>query len=317
MLTKSTMTESTSLSRAVTEARRFTRYYTSFVDALSDRMLKSAFSLPQARVIHEIATGPKDAQAADMARELRMDAGQISRVLKGLERKGLITREPTEGHAKRLKITLTEAGQAAFAELDQRSSDLMGGALGKLTGEDRTRVIRAMRLITRLLGQRPHPAVPVVLRALEPGDLGWVVSRQSALYAAEYGWTAEYETLALQILADFAAKHDPERERGWIAEIDGERVGAVFVVKKDDQTAKLRLLHVEQSARGAGIGAKLVDAVMEFSRAAGYTRIELWTNDVLRSARKIYIRAGFELVDEERHHSFGHDLNGQTWAREI
>lgn len=311
------MTESTSLSRAVTEARRFTRFYTSYVDALSDRMLKSPFSLPQARVIHEIATGPKEMQAADMARELRMDAGQISRVLSGLERKGLVERTPTEAHAKRLSISLTEAGQVAFQQLDRQSQEQMGASLGKLTGEDRTRVIRAMRLITRLLGRRPHPAVPVELRAPEPGDLGWVVSRQAALYAAEYGWNAEYETLAMQILAEFAATRDPARERGWIAEIDGERVGAVFVVKKDDRTAKLRLLHVEQAARGAGIGAKLVEAVMAFSREAGYGRIELWTNDVLRSARKIYVRAGFELVDEAPHHSFGHDLNGQTWARDL
>ncbi|MGR3454377.1 bifunctional helix-turn-helix transcriptional regulator/GNAT family N-acetyltransferase [Pseudooceanicola sp.] len=311
------MTESTSLARAVTEARRFTRFYTSFVDALSDRMLKSAFTLPQARVMHEIATGPKDAQAADMARELRMDAGQMSRVLKGLERQGLIRRTPLEGHAKRLRIELTEAGAAAFRDLDQRSADLMGGALDKLTGEDRTRVIRAMRLITRLLGQRPHPAVPVDLRAPEPGDLGWVVSRQSALYAAEYGWTGEYETLALRILSDFAASHDPQRERGWIAEVDGERVGAVFLVRKDDQTAKLRMLHVEHAARGMGIGRQLVEAVIDHARASGYSRIELWTNDVLRSARRIYVHAGFELVEEERHRSFGHDLNGQVWARDL
>lgn len=299
------------------EARRFTRFYTSFVDALSDRMLKSHFSLPQARVIHEIATGPKEVQAADMARALRMDAGQISRVLTGLERKGIVTREPLADNARRLRVALTAEGEQAFRELDQRSSDQMGSALGKLTGEDRTRVIRAMRLITRLLGDRPHPAVPVQLRALEPGDMGWVVARQSALYAAEYGWNDEYEALVLKILADFAAQHDPARERGWIAEIDGAPVGAVFVVRKDDDTAKLRLLHVERAARGAGIGRILVEAVMEFSRAAGYRRIELWTNDVLRSARRIYIRAGFELVEEERHVSFGHALNGQVWARDL
>ena len=311
------MTESTSLSRAVTEARRFTRFYTSYADALSDRMLKSPFSLPQARVLHEIATGPKGQQAADMARALRMDAGQISRVLKGLERAGLIVRAPTEGHAKRLGITLTSEGEAAFQELDQRAQTQMGAALDRLTGEDRTRVIRAMRLITRLLGGRPHPAVSVELRAPEPGDLGWVVSRQSALYAGEYGWTAEYETLVLKILADFAATQDPARERGWIAEIDGTRVGAVFGVRKDAQTAQLRLLHVERAARGAGIGSRLVDAVLAFAREAGYRRIELWTNDVLVSARRIYVRAGFELVEEEPHHSFGHDLVGQVWAREL
>lgn len=311
------MTESTSLPRAVSEARRFSRFYISFVDGLSDRMLKSSFTLPQARVMHEIATGPKGAQAADIARELRMDAGQMSRVVKGLERQGLIRRAPLEGQAKRLRIELTEAGQAAFDELEQRAADLMGGALGKLTGEDRTRVIRAMRLITRLLGQRPHPAVPVALRAPEPGDLGWVVSRQSVLYAAEYGWTGEYEALALRILSGFAAGQDPARERAWIAEIDGERLGAVFLLRKDDATAQLRLLHVEHAARGMGIGRQLVEAAIGFARAAGYGRVELWTNDVLRPARRLYVRAGFELVGEERHHSFGQDLTGQVWARDL
>ncbi|MGR3323698.1 MAG: bifunctional helix-turn-helix transcriptional regulator/GNAT family N-acetyltransferase [Pseudooceanicola sp.] len=297
--------------------RRFTRFYTSFVDALSDRMLRTGFSLPQARVLHEVATGPKDAQAADMARELRMDAGQLSRVLSGLERKGLVRRKPTEAHAKRLEIRLTEAGQAAFAELDRRSARQVEAALAPLTPGDRTRIIRAMRLVTRLLGQRPHPALPVELRATEPGDLGWVVARQSQLYAAEYGWNAEYETLALRILADFARGQDPVRERGFIAEIDGDPVGAVFLMRKDDATAQLRLLHVEAAARGRGVGGTLVDACLAFAREAGYSRIELWTNDVLSSARRIYIRAGFELVSEAPHASFGHELNGQTWARDL
>ncbi|WP_375689404.1 GNAT family N-acetyltransferase [Pseudooceanicola sp. LIPI14-2-Ac024] len=193
----------------------------------------------------------------------------------------------------------------------------MGNALGPLSGEDRTRVIRAMRLITRLLGGRPHPAATLELRAPEAGDLGWVIERQSRLYAAEYGWNADYETLVLRILADFAADHDPARERGWIAEIEGEPVGAVFVVRKDDRTAKLRLLHVEGRARGAGVGRRLVDEVLTFARAAGYSRIELWTNDVLSSARKLYVHAGFQLVGSEEHDSFGHRLTGETWARDL
>ncbi|OWU85045.1 hypothetical protein ATO6_08290 [Oceanicola sp. 22II-s10i] len=311
------MTESTSLPRAVSEARRFTRFYTSFVDALSDRMLRSDFSLPQARVIHEIATGPRQVQAADIARALRMDAGQLSRVLASLEEAGVVEREPTEANAKRLRIALTETGQAAFRSLDGMSTRQMSAALGVLTPEDRTRLIRAMRLITRLLGNRPHPAVPVELRALEPGDLGWVIRQQSRLYAAEYGWNHEYEALVTRILGDFASQHDPSCERGWIAEIDGDPVGAVFVVRKDDRTAQLRLLHVEGAARGRGVGSQLVDQVITFSRGAGYQRVELWTNDVLRAARRIYIQAGFQLMREEAHHSFGKDLNGQFWGLDL
>ncbi|MDF1854513.1 helix-turn-helix domain-containing GNAT family N-acetyltransferase [Pseudooceanicola sp.] len=311
------MIESTSTPRAVSELRRFSRFYTGFVDALSDRMLKSEFSLPQARVLHEIATGPKNTQAADMARALRMDAGQLSRILSGLETAGLIERAAQKANAKRLNITLTETGKVEFTQLDRRSSEQTAAALEKLTGSDRTRVVRAMRLITRLLGARPHPAVPVDLRPLEPGDMGWVIWRQSVLYAGEYGWNAEYEALVLQILADFTKAHDPKRETGWIAEIDGEPVGAVFLVKKDKTTAQLRLLHVEGAARGRGIGRALVEECLSFARAAGYRRIELWTNDVLRSARRIYIHAGFRLIEETAHHSFGHDLIGQTWGRDL
>jgi len=311
------MTQSTSLARAVSEARAFTRFYTSFVGALSDRLHRAEYTLPQSRVIHEIATGPKDTPAADMARALRMDAGQLSRVLTSLEEAGLITRTPSEHNAKQLNIALTEEGEAAFRQLDGNSSEEMGARLAGLTEEDRTRLVRALRLVTRLLGRTPHPAADLILREPEPGDLGWVVWRQSQLYAGEYGWNGDYEALVLRILADFAETRDPARERGWIAEADGERLGAVFCVRGDDTTAKLRLLHVEQAARGLGLGRRLVAECMTFAKAAGYTRMELWTNDVLRSARRIYIHAGFQLVDEAEHVSFGHRLNGQTWAREL
>ena len=311
------MTESTPLAKTVAATRAFTRFYTGFAGTLSNRLYKSRYALPQVRVIHEIATGPADTPAADMARALKMDAGQLSRILSRLERDGLVRREPTETNAKRLKIELTEEGQAAFAQFDRAAQDEMCRELAPLSDHDRTRLVRAMALIADLLGRKPHPAATVTLREPQPGDLGWVVEREAALYAGEYGWNHEFEVLVLGILADFAATRDPARERGWIAELEGERIGAVFVVRKDDETAKLRLLHVERAARGHGVGRQLVDACIDWSRQAGYSRIELWTNDNLVSARRIFIHAGFTKVSEEPHVSFGHNLVGQVWARDL
>lgn len=311
------MFDPTSLDATVTAARSFTRFYTGFSGALSDRMLRSPYSLAQVRVIYELANGPADMPAADMARALRMDAGQLSRILTALERDGMIRREPCDINARKLKIELTPKGREAYEGFDRLSHDEMSTALAGLTPADRTRLVRAMDQVSTLLGPRPHAAAPLVLRDLEPGDLGWVAEREAVLYAGEYGWNDDFEALVLKILADFAEARDPASERGWIAELDGQRVGAVFVVRKDTATAKLRLLHVERAARGRGVGRALVDACLAWSRDAGYSDIELWTNDILASARRIYIQAGFKLVGEETHHSFGHDLVGQVWARRL
>ncbi|MGH1425488.1 MAG: bifunctional helix-turn-helix transcriptional regulator/GNAT family N-acetyltransferase [Pseudooceanicola sp.] len=311
------MSEITSLARTVAEFRRFSRFYRGYVDALTDRIRRGPLSEPQARVLNEIASGPKDLQAADIARALRMDAGQLSRVLASIEDAGLIDRAPTTANTKRLHISLTQKGETVVHALNEVINGQISTSLRNLSGENRTRLVRAMRLVMRTLGERAHPSLGVELRDLEPGDLGWVISRQAELYAAEYGWNAEYEALAASILANFARDHDPECERGWIAEIDGDRVGAVFMMRKDATTAQLRLLHVEMAARGRGAGSKLVEAVLSSARAAGYGRVELWTNDVLVSARRIYIDAGFTLISEEAHTSFGQNLNGQTWARDL
>jgi len=299
--------------------RTFTRFYTSVLEVLGEGLLHTRYSVAEARVIFELAQ--RDATpVADLRRELRLDAGYLSRITARLESDRLVTRRRDDGDGRRQVLGLTERGREVFATLDARSAEQVAGLLSGLDDAAQREVVAAMDTIRAALGGTDaarRPVRAVILRPPGPGDLGWVIARHGALYAAEYGWDATFEGLVASILGDFAAGHDAGREAAWIAEVDGERAGCVFCVARDRTTAQLRLLLVEPSARGLGIGARLVDECLRFARHAGYRSIALWTNDVLVSARRIYEAAGFRLVEEEPHHSFGVDLVGQTWSRDL
>ena len=292
--------------------RAFNRFYTRQIGLLDESLLKSPFSLTEARVLYELAHR-EGLVASDLVRDLGLDPGYVSRLLKKFEERGLVERAASEVDARRASIAITQAGRDAFAPLNQGSHEQVGALLDRLAPSEQDRLVKAMRTVEDLLGERPEPKAPYILRPLQVGDIGWITRRQGMLYTEEYGWDGTYEGLVAEILGEFVKKFDPQWERAWIAEREGEVVGSVFIVRKSPQVAKLRLLYVEPSARGLGIGARLVDACVAFSRAKGYKTLTLWTNDILGAARRIYQAAGFKLVEEERHHSFGKDLVGQTW----
>jgi DNA-binding MarR family transcriptional regulator/GNAT superfamily N-acetyltransferase len=299
----------------VAAIRAFNRFYTARIGALRDGLLATRHPLPEARVLFEL--GRCDAMdVADLRRALELDAGYLSRLLARLEDQRLVRRERSAQDARRQRVALTARGRRAFATLDERSAAEVGALLDGLRDENRARLLEAMRTVREVLDGAPRPE-PFVLRPLQPGDIGWVVHRHGVLYAEEHGWDATFEALVARVLADFAEHHDPRREAGWIAEVAGRPAGAVFCVRRDERTAQLRCLLVEPAARGMGIGARLVDECLRFARRAGYAEIVLWTNDVLADARRIYERAGFTLVAEGPHTSFGHDLVEQTWSRPL
>ncbi|HEY8369812.1 MAG TPA: GNAT family N-acetyltransferase [Thermodesulfobacteriota bacterium] len=302
----------TDLDRRIDAVRRFNRFYTQTIGALHEGHLRSPFSLTQARVLYELAHRHEPTAAA-LAADLGLDAGYLSRILRGFERKGLIARRPSRTDGRQSLITLTARGREAFAPLDARAREEVGALLERLSEAEQGRVVEAMQTIERLLGPEPASRAPYVLRPHRPGDMGWVVQRHGEIYAQEYGWDETFEALVAEIVAKFVRNYDPKRERCWIAEKDGENVGSVFVVQQSKTVAKLRLLLVDPKARGLGLGTRLVDECIRFARQAGYRKLTLWTNDVLHAARRIYERAGFRLVHRERHRSFGHDLVGETW----
>lgn len=299
----------------VNVVRGFTRFYTNLIGLLRESLLDSPYSLTEGRVIFELAQRAA-MDLADLRRLLDIDAGYLSRILARFETDDLATRERSKADGRRQIIGLTTQGRAAFKVLDTRSTEQIRALLSRLSDEDQQRLVRAMKIIQEIVEGAPRPE-PYVLRPLGPGDLGWVVHRHGMLYAEEYGWDETFEALVAHIVADYVDHRDPQRENAWIAEVDGEPVGCVFCVKKDEKTAQLRLLLVERRARGMGLGARLVKECMRFARRARYEQMMLWTNDVLEDARRIYERAGFKLVEEERHHSFGHDLVGQNWCRAL
>jgi DNA-binding MarR family transcriptional regulator/N-acetylglutamate synthase-like GNAT family acetyltransferase len=293
----------------ISTVREFNRVYTNLIGLLHGSYLDSPYSLTEARVLFELAQG-SECEISALRGSLDIDAGYLSRILARLESDGLITREKSTADARRRVIALTGPGRQVFAELDQRSAAGIAGLLGQLTEPQQHQLTGAMGTIRDIVTAGPPAAF--VLRAPRPGDLGWVIQRNGALYAQEYGWDASYEALVARIVADYADRADPG-EAAWIAELDGSPVGCVFCMRKSASTAQLRLLLVEPRARGRGLGERLVAECLAFARRAGYTEIVLWTNDILVAARRIYQRAGFILTEEERHHSFGHDLVGQNW----
>ena len=295
--------------------RRFNRFWTRRIGVLRDGLLHTPHSLTEARLLFEIANRD-GATASELSRELGLDPGYLSRTLARLEGQGLVARTPSEADARRRHLSLTPEGREAFSLLDARSREEVSGLLEDLSERDRQRLVEAMGTIEGILtegGAGFKFSEPFFLRAHEPGDMGWIVHRHGMLYAEEYGWDERFEALVARICADFINDYNPARERCWIAEAGGERVGSVLLVEESEEVAKLRLLLVEPKARGLGLGTRLVEECIRFARSHGYVKLTLWTNSVLHSARRIYEEHGFELVEEEEHHSFGKGLIGQNW----
>ncbi len=294
--------------------RAFNRFYTRRIGALGGH-LESDFSLTETRVLYELATRDGTA-ASEIARELGLDRGYLSRTLRAFRRRGLITAVAAPEDRRRTVLRLTVAGRRAFAPIDKRATHAVSGFLEPLSDADRKRLVDAMQTIRALLGD---PAIPsrraegFVLRPPRPGDMGWIVNRHGVLYTQEYGWDERFEALVARVVADFVDHFDPKRERCWIAERNGEPVGSIFVVKGSKTVAKLRLLLLEPSARGLGIGRRLVDEVLHFARQAGYKKVRLWTQSNLKAARRIYKAAGFALAGTEEHRMFGEPLVAETW----
>jgi DNA-binding MarR family transcriptional regulator/N-acetylglutamate synthase-like GNAT family acetyltransferase len=300
------------LETRVDAVRHFNRFFTRQIGVLREGLLHSPYSLTEARILFEISHRD-DLTASDLSRELGLDPGYLSRILTRLEQRGLIDKVRSETDGRQRLLSLTSDGKDAFSLLDNRSRDEVAEMLDDLSEGDQLRLLEAMATIEGILTKGFKFAEPFFLRPHEPGDMGWVVYRHGVLYAQEYGWDEHFEALVARIVSDFIDNYDPVRERCWVAEINGEIVGCVFVVKAGETVAKLRLLLVEPKARGLGLGTRLVEECIRFARRAGYQTLTLWTNSVLDAARHIYQEHGFELVEEEEHHSFGHDLVGQNW----
>ena len=304
------------LATPIAAVRRFNRFYTKHIGVLREGHLDSPFSLTEVRVLYELAhqAGPT---ATDLARELEIDPGYLSRILRKFEQRDLIEKTRSETDARQTHLRLSDAGRSAFAGLDTRADDEIAALVGRVAEHDRPRLTGAMHAIEQMLGARSTPSSPYLIRTHQPGDIGWVVYRHGVLYAREYGYDERFEALVAQIVAEFVQNFDARRERCWIAEKDGERVGSIFLVRKTDDVAKLRLLLVEPTARGLGIGQRLVDECIRFARHARYRRMTLWTQSTLDSARRIYESVGFRLVSEEKHAMFGPDSVAQNWDLDL
>ncbi|MBE1580693.1 GNAT family N-acetyltransferase [Amycolatopsis roodepoortensis] len=300
----------------VATVRAFNRLYTGVIGVLDEGPADAEYSLSEARVIFELAQ-QDSTQVTDLRKRLDLDAGYASRLLARLEGRGLLTRERSDEDARRQIVRLTENGRKAFAVLDERSVGRIGSLLGKFGEDEQKRLLGAMDTITSLVGERASdPAL--VLRPPRPGDFGWVVHRHGALYSREYGWDERFEALVARVVAEYVDRRGDPRQAGWIAELDGERVGSIFCMPAEDgTTAKLRMLLLEPAARGRGVGKRLVAECVEFARASGYQAMELWTVSLLEAARAIYRKAGFQLVSEETITGFGYELTGQTWRLEL
>jgi DNA-binding MarR family transcriptional regulator/N-acetylglutamate synthase-like GNAT family acetyltransferase len=301
------------------EVRAFNRFYTLKIGLLNRSLPATDLSLPEARVLYELAHAPGAGRtAADMGRALNMDKAHLSRIAARLRFRGLMASRVSPGHRKHRLLTLTEAGRKTFAAADHAARAQVDALLEPIEVSQRARLVEAMRLIRAALNDRKADDGEASLRPLRVGDAGWIIHRQAVLYHQEYGWDWTYEGLASRILGAFIAEFDSAREDSWIAERGGAIVGSIFLMKSDDpKVARLRLLYVEPAARGLGLGRRLVAACVARARELGYRELTLWTNDVLVSARRIYQAAGFKLIEEQPHHSFGHDLVGQTWTLDL
>ena len=299
----------------IAAVRAFTRFYTRKLGVLDQHLLKSPYSLSEARVLYELAAC-ENLAAREIGIELGLDPGYLSRIIQNFDEGGLITRKPLASDRRQYQLSLTAKGRQAFAKLDRSSHDEVAAMLAKLDAEQRAAVVNAMTSIEHTLEPPAQPS-SFLLRSHRPGDIGWVVSRHGAVYAQEYGWDISFEALVAEIGAQFIKSYDPSREHCWIAEIDGQPVGSIFLVKGSEEVAKLRLLLVEKKARGLGVGRALTERCIRFAREKGYRSITLWTQSILVAARGIYARAGFHRVKEEQHHSFGVDLVGETWELKL
>ncbi len=292
--------------------RRFNRFYTKQIGVLQEGLLDSPFSLSEVRVLYELANRDRP-MAAELVRDLGLDAGYLSRILTRFEVQGLVRKIPSEADGRQILLSLTAKGRKVFGPLDARSNAQIQEMLAKLSPEEQERLTRSMSAIEALLSGTPDSKAPYIIRTHQPGDLGWIVHRHGALYSREYGLNDNFEALVAEIAAHFLRNFDPQRERCWIAERDGENLGCVCLVRESDEVAKLRVLLVEPKARGLGLGHRLVAECIRFAKQAGYRKIILWTSDALVAARRVYEKAGFQLVEEKRHNMFGPDWVGQTW----
>jgi len=304
------------LERRVAAVRRFNRFYTQQIGVLQEGLLKSPFSLTEVRVLYELAHR-ENVTAAELMKDLGLDRGYLSRILSEFERRGFVRKSTSKKDSRQNELSLTALGRKAFAPLNRRSEEEVATMLGRLAEPEQRRLVEAMKTVESLLGPRKKAAEPYVLRPPRPGDIGWVIHRHGALYCQEYGWDESFEALVAEISAKFMQNFDAKRERCWIAEKDGEIVGSVFVVKKSKDVAQLRMLLVEPSARGLGIGKRLVEECVRFARETGYKKMVLWTNSVLHTARHVYEEAGFRLVEEEKGHGFGEHQVSQTWEKQL
>jgi len=305
------------LDRRIAAVRRFNRFYTQHLGVLQDGWLESAFSLTEARVLYEIQQRG-ESTASDIGRDLDLDAGYLSRILRRFHKSGLIRKQTSPADARQSRLSMTAKGRAAFAPLEQRTMRQVEAVLARLSVPEQERLVSSMHAVEALLAAEPRTGIPerqsgVTLRPPRPGDFGWMVGRHAALYAQEYGWGEPFEGLCAQIVADFANNNDPQRERCWIAEVDGRNAGCVMLVKDSPEVARLRLLLVEPSARGRGIGSRLTAECLQFACQCGYRRVTLWTHSVLTAARAIYAAAGFRLTSSEARRSFGRDVVSEHW----
>ncbi len=295
--------------------RRFNRFYTRKIGVLEQHLLESPFTLTEARVLFELAHRD-GVLAKNIGTELGLDPGYLSRIVQSFTKKGLVTRKPEPSDRRQFKLALTAKGKQAFDRLDRTSQQEVGKMIDELPGDGGQRLVQAMTAIERLLDDT-MPRPDVKLRAHRPGDMGWVVQQHGFLYAQEFGWDISFEALVAEIVAQFLKEFDSERERCWIAEIDGRQIGSVFLVRHSDEVAKIRLLLIDPAGRGLGLGKRLVEECIAFARSCGYCKITLWTQSMLLAARGIYESAGFVRVASEPHRSFGQDLIGETWERDL
>jgi DNA-binding MarR family transcriptional regulator/GNAT superfamily N-acetyltransferase len=302
---------------AVAAVRGFNRFYTREIGALNEHLLASDFSLSEMRVLYELAHRQRTT-AGELCKDLGLDAGYLSRMLARFEKERMLTRAKSGTDARQSMLLLTARGRKTFAPFEKRSGEEVAGILAKLSPGQQKRLLEAMGTIEGLLGSKPKPGTPYLLRAHRPGDMGWVVHRHGVLYSQEYGYDERFEALVAEIVAHFVQHLDPKRDACWIAEKDGEIVGSIFLVKKSKTVAKLRLLLVEPSARGLGIGKQLIAECVRFARQARYKKIVLWTQSELHAARHLYEQAGFELAGEKRHDSWGRKgLVAETWELKL